>query len=326
MPSKYTKQELEAAFQEHKTIVKTAKALGCNYGTVKAGLIKYQIPFELEKKRVEISEEDLKRVYLEKQSVRDVAEHFGCSHETIRELLHKYDACNAPIRYKCNEDFFSKDSEEVFYVAGFIAADGNIKDQRATDILDISLSKNDKSHIEKIKKLLQAENPIHDYLVKNSKRNSKWNDTWKSEMKITSQKLSDDLKRFNVEPRKSLILTFPEWLVKHPMVNHFMRGYFDGDGSFHTQLQKGRKTEQLYFGTRGTSEFLTVFRTILERECKLNPRDTEIRISSGCGMLEYGGNGVLKKISDFLYKDATIWLDRKYEFVMALNAKKEESK
>ena len=57
-----------------------------------------------------------------------------------------------------------------------------------------------------------------------------------------------------------------------------------------------------------------------EQECNLKIRDTEIRISNKHGILEYGGNGIVSKIVDYLYKDATIYLSRKYEIATKSHA------
>ncbi len=55
--------------------------------------------------------------------------------------------------YTCNENFFSYDSAENFYIAGFIAADGSLQKRKYSKILKICLSNNDLLHLEKIKKI-----------------------------------------------------------------------------------------------------------------------------------------------------------------------------
>jgi len=93
-----------------------------------------------------------------------------------------------------------------------------------------------------------------------------------------------------------------------------MRGYFDGDGSVWTgKLKNGRTAAQLYFGVRGTVDFLTSYRQVLESNTSVEPRNTPIPLNNGIGKLEYGGNGVACSIRDFLYRDASIYLQRKYD-------------
>ena len=48
----------------------------------------------------------------------------------------------------------------------------------------------------------------------------------------TSQKTVNDLKRLGCIENKSLVLTFPTYdQVPEELIYHFIRGYFDGDGS-----------------------------------------------------------------------------------------------
>lgn len=227
---------------------------------------------------------------------------------------------NKQIKYNCDHDFFSRENEESFYVAGFIAADGCVKNHSSSKNsfqIQIGLSQRDQEHLEKIKYLLKSDAPIKNFLIKNSKRNIKWNDTWSSQINITSKQMFEDLKKFNIVPRKTLIYTFPEWMKNHPLKHHFIRGYNDGDGSFYiSKLPDHKKVKQICFSMRGTPEFLLFIQSILEQECKLRKRDKPIRISSGHGCLEYGGNSVVSKITDYLYKNATIFLPRKREIAI----------
>ena len=133
-------------------------------------------------------------------------------------------------------------------------------------------------------------------------------------MTISSDKVFNSLERFGIDLRKTFIQTFPEWLIEHPLVHHFMRGIVDGDGSFFFPNQKGRSKPQLYFNVRGTQKFLMAYRSILERHTTVRKRgDKPIRINNNMGMLEYGGNGIMMSIREFLYKDATVYLQRKYD-------------
>ena len=270
-----------------------------------------------------LTKEVLEHSYAELGSLKAVARKFDVDPGSIKKymILHNLDF-KPQVRHDCDHEFFSRDNEETFYIAGFIAADGCVKDRKNTSgnrryELGIGLSKEDKSFLEKLRQIMKAETPVRDFLVKNSKRNPEWNDCWKSEIIITSQKMCDDLGRFDIVPRKSLTLTFPEWMKTHPLKHHFIRGYNDGDGSFYIpELKDGRTVEQVYFSMRGTQIFLKVIRNILEQECDLGERNTDIRISSDCGVLEYGGNGIISKITDYLYQDATIYLPRKLEIAM----------
>jgi hypothetical protein len=265
-----------------------------------------------------LTKEALEKSYSELRSMTAMAEKFNTTRLTIARHMNHYGiAHKLEPKYKCNEDIFSTDTENSFYLAGFIAADGCIMSKGGSKVLSIGLSNKDNSHLEKIKNTLEAENPIHDYDVKNSKRNTKWNDVIKSEIKISSSQIYSDLQRFNITERKTHTLTFPDWMRDHPLRHHFIRGYIDGDGSFYHAVGKGKKVKQVFFSVRGTAAFLTSLRSILEADLNLEERTKEIRFNNGIGVLEYGGNRLCKSLAEYLYRDATIYLDRKKEAAFA---------
>lgn len=266
--------------------------------------------------------EQLQESYNRLKSVRKVGLEFGYTGEGIRIMMHEFGLeISKPNKnmYSCDEDFFSRDNEESFYIAGYYAADGCIITKRdyGPCIVYMALGSKDKNHFLKMKNIMKAEHPLSIKIVKNSIQNPNWKDSEENELRITSRKMCQDLARFNIVPRKSLIYTFPEWLINHPLVHHFMRGYNDGDGSFYIQ-NKTKNILQIYFSLRGTPPFLHIYRSILERECELEPRTKTVRVNTGIGVLEYGGNGVVGKIAKFLYRDATVMLDRKYDIVKEL--------
>jgi len=308
---KFGKEEIQRVLDENNGKLKlTSNALGIPYQTLRYNVIKYGLKFENINAPIDTSR--LQQLYDHHQSLDKVAKELGCSKNGVREAMKRLNLqINELIVHVCNEEFFSEINERSLYWAGFIAADGCVLDTKTRKGLSLALTLSDKTHVELFKEHIGATNPIGKYIVKASK--PQWNDSKKAEIKITSSKIFADLAKFNIVPRKSKIYTFPEWLMEHPMVNHFMRGYFDGDGSWYVGSSK--ITDQIFFSLRGTAEFLEVYRSILERECEIHKREKPIRINGGIGVLEYGGNGVTTKIRDFLYREASVCLGRKHEIV-----------
>ncbi len=265
-----------------------------------------------------LTKELLEKEFAELKSSKAIGKKIGISGETISRYMEDFGLTpNKKISYNCNHNIFSTDTEDSLYLAGFIAADGCIMSKGNGKSLFIGLSNKDKAHLEKIRTALGAENPIHDYDVKTSKQNPKWKDTVTSQLRISSAQIYSDLQRFNITERKTHTLTFPDWMKDHPLRHHFIRGYIDGDGSFYHSVGKGRKVRQVFFSVRGTTQFLTSLRSILEKDLSLEERTKEIRINNGIGVLEYGGNRVCKALAEYLYRDATIYLDRKKEAAFA---------
>src|SRR5713101_7492003 len=211
-------------------------------------------------------------------------------------------------KYDVDDDFFSRDNEASFYWAGFLAADGNVSVNNACKkptVVRLKISTRDQHHLEEFKRALKAEAPIK--IVSNWIRPQ----FTYCNISISSEKMVNDLKeRFNIVPRKSLKYTFPKWLIKHPMVHHFMRGYSDGDGCFSRQV----KANRVLFDVLGTKSFLSDYQFVLIREC--NPKyNNTVRKHNNSTIhhLQFGGNLIVNRIAKFLYKDATVFLERKKE-------------
>lgn len=308
---KFSKEEIQRVLNENNGMLRpTAEALGIPYPTLRYNVKKYDLGFRNMNKPIDTSR--LKQLYDRYQSLDKVAKEIGCTKEGVRHAMKRINInINPLVVHACNDGFFSEINERSLYWAGFIAADGCVLDRRKSKELSIALNIRDRNHLELFKEHICATNPVGEYIVKASK--PQWNDTKKAEIKITSPKMFEDLDRFNVVPRKSNTYRFPEWLVDHPGVHHFMRGYFDGDGSWY--IGSSKKTDQVFFLLRGTTEFLEVYRGVLEKKCGVPKREKPIRVNNGIGVLEYGGNGVAAKIRDFLYQGMSVYLERKFEVV-----------
>jgi hypothetical protein len=226
-------------------------------------------------------------------------------------------------KYACDDDFFSRDDEKSFYWAGFWAADGCIFKNRNSKQIILSLSEKDVVHLELFKSQVQFNGITGTSISRHSLTNPKWHDSTKKSLYITSAKLFEDLSRFNVVPAKTHTYTFPEWLLDHELVNHFIRGYFDGDGciTFHKELPP--KSSKAEINMRGTLDFLWAVKNLFQDRLTLNSKTTP-KLSNGIGILKYSGNRLCTEIRDFLYKDATIYLGRKYDLCQSIMAKRQK--
>lgn len=211
-------------------------------------------------------------------------------------------------KYDVDDEFFSKESESVFYWAGFLAADGCVQRSKNikwnTKYISLCLAKKDHNHLQKYKDCIGATNPI-----KKRCNNKKYE---RMDLVITSNQIFEDLgKLFNIIPNKTLTYTFPIWIINHPMVHHFIRGYFDGDGTVRIDNEK-----TMHYGILGTESFLMTVGTILNRNGIITKSIPRKRKNANVFDFRIGGNTKAKKITAFLYKDASIYLDRKRDIAI----------
>jgi len=264
-----------------------------------------------------VKKKEFQKLYDQHKSITKLSQVLNKDWGTIKRYMLKHDIQIKPkTKYSCNDSFFSKEMPETFYWAGFIAADGCVikKKKYNTYILKITLSKRDEEHLNAFKKCIKSTHPIKSYTVKNKK----YNDSTASEIQICSKQIFDDLSKFNIVPRKTHIYHFPEWVKDHKYVNHFIRGYFDGDGSFSSHKQKNRNVAQFSFSVRGTEAFLKDMYQVIDKNCNFKKNNRKIYHSNGIAGIGYSGNNNVKIISNFLYKNASVYLIRKYKKIEEL--------
>lgn len=263
--------------------------------------------------------------YIEGISIRTISKTYQLTRYTVSSFLEKNNIKttkgNHYRKYYHIENYFETiDSEEKAYWLGFMFADGYIVDNSnryGQDKFGISLSEKDKEHLEKFKKSIKATNPILIY-----KRNGKTPGEPLARILLTSQKTVDDLINKGCVKQKSLILKPPK-NVPNELVHHFLRGLFDGDGSIaKTKSNFYKKTNGFAYSINITTtyEMANWIQSILNigHVYKEKRRDETYYYN-------LGGHKQVIEFYNFLYKDATIWMDRKYNVFQELLSKYNES-
>jgi len=214
-------------------------------------------------------------------------------------------------KYACYHNLFSEGSERAFYIAGVIAADGcvfvgkrNSNKNYLHYGLVICLSSKDEDFLGLLKETMECANPIGKY--KTTGINGNQYESVK--LSITSEQMVNDLSKFNIVPKKTLIYDMPKWLIAHPLLNHFLRGYVDGDGSFY--ICSDTTHASITFSLRGTIPFLTNVKAVLETQCEF-VTTCKPTTSNGIGKFTLHSNTIIQKVTNYLYKDAYIFLPRK---------------
>ena len=207
-------------------------------------------------------------------------------------------------KYSVNDNYFNViDTEEKAYWLGFIYADGYVI--TGMDKIGISLNSIDKNHLDKFKQATLATYPINDYKEKSGYGVG----SIYSRILITSKQMKNDLLRLGIYENKTLILKFPTQVPKC-LIRHFIRGYFDGDGS----LTYGRKQVcgncNYSIKFTGTIEMINAIQEYLGTSVKEEQRYPERNVNNYS--ITIGGNQQVRKILDNLYQGATIYLERKY--------------
>lgn len=209
------------------------------------------------------------------------------------------------LKYTCNESFFSSiQTEQQAYWLGFLYADGYILPQRRG--VGVTLAATDKGHLIKFEEDVEFNGHIHQYHASPGAYSS--NDY--ARIQIISPQLADDLIKLGCVPNKTKILKFPMAdQVPERLLRHFSRGFIDGNGSVQLCLPPNKAPEIAVKATGTKEVMLGLLRVFKCEHLKLSSRHhgRANNYSITCG-----GNIQALRILDFLYKDATVYLERKY--------------
>jgi hypothetical protein len=248
------------------------------------------------------------------QSPNKMSEQLGCSYTLILDLLDKYhivrtDSNKFKRKHKTvKEDYFDIiDTQEKAYFLGLMFADGNNRIGTAS----ISLQERDREILEKFSIAIFDEVILtfRDCSHKSNHQNH-------YRFRIHNQKMCLRLEKLGCVPAKSLILKWPQWLIDPDLQRHFIRGYFDGDGTVYCR----KETNCYGFGIISTNDFCKNVDRVVNQQIQIyfgyempwaNGITTDISV--------YGNRNIFK-ILNWLYKDATIYLERKYQKYLQLKS------
>lgn len=217
--------------------------------------------------------------------------------------------------YEIDDSFFEKiDTEEKAYILGFLYADGNL--HKKYYHIKLKLQERDKYILEKINVAMRSNKPL--YFHKKTKKEHQN----QVSIVISNKKMYNDVINLGLYPNKTYDLNFKK-VFDDKMFNHFLRGYFDGDGWISVYktdreyfLKSGEKkinnrevSEVGFTGTEFMCRFLNKFflETLQIKSYLKADKRTDYRIKS----LRIRSHKDVKKFYEFIYKNSTIFLTRK---------------
>lgn len=222
------------------------------------------------------------------------------------------------IRY--NENFFKEWSDEMAYVLGLIYTDGNLhirKDNSGYELGILSFGQKEKELVEKFLHLMDCNATIR-YRERKEFENTTSGGLYS--FSIGNNDIANDLIRLGITPNKSLDMKFP--YIPREYLRHFIRGFFDGDGSVYLEYGKSIRVKLL----SGSRDFVQSLNTVLLIE-GLSDR----KISGGTQrtpnafFIRYNTNQDVFQFYKYIYKDVPeemYYLKKKNIFDNYFNIKK----
>lgn len=277
------------------SVVAIAKEYNIDKATIFAILDKYNIP----RRQIQFhfdNDERIVELYQLGYSTNEIATMYNVNHQTIADVVRKYSSIRSKSeqhrRYTIDEHYFDEiNTPNKAYIMGVLYADGT---NNGCGHIALSLQENDVDILQKIQKEIGSNEPLN--YREFSKINPNWKNQWR--MFINNKHISETLSKHGVVKNKTFIVEYPKWL-DDSLHSHFIRGMIDGDGSIN----------QRYISLAGTYNICYTTGEILKEKCGIHYtiyKSQNIYDLRVCRKLD------MVRVLEFLYKDADLFLDRKY--------------
>lgn len=227
-------------------------------------------------------------------------------------------------KFTVNDHFFDIiDTEEKAYMLGFFTADGcNYED---SGVVKIDLCMQDSYMLERFSDILEYSGSVKHYndIYKAFNTNSKeYACQPTSRLSFRSRQISKQLALKGCVSHKSKYGKFiNNGVVPEYLFNHYIRGLLDGDGGI-SYWEDNPNTHHLKFSINfcSTSDIVQNVADIFKTKFNCTPAISARYEDRDNNNLQFNicGNIIVCSILDWLYKDATIYLNRKYDKYLLL--------
>ena len=227
------------------------------------------------------------------ESLSDIAKEYHCYGSTIGYKLKEWGIPRHERYnniYNINSEYFNNiNTEHKAYWYGLLLSDGHVNCNA------ITISIRERYILDEFRKDLDTNIPIRENYYK------------LPTLTIANKHMCNSLntKGFNHQKSKYIDINKVKNFIPDNLENHFIRGMFDGDGSIKYYKYDYQDTIMLHFGYTGTEEVVAYIKDKFDIKNKIvqEGKYTQTVVSSNPNKI--------KEIYHYLYRDATIWINRK---------------
>lgn len=297
---RYIKDNFQKMTHEEigKVLNRTTKAITAKCFDL--NLYKKEFPWTIEE------EEFVKQNYFEMKTA-EIAKILNRTTNAIELRAHKFGLKKSP--YSCNYHYFDNiDTEEKAYWLGFLTADGwiSINTKANAGVTGIELQYGDIEHLRKFNKSISGNYKITDRwkFCPLSKYKDKKNHTCL--VRIFSLSMYQSLVRLGFSDNKTYNCHIPK--IKDELLRHYIRGYFDGDGCF----SFGEKTFSVRFCMASENLKKDLLYILEGRNYSIYKYEYISQYDTQTYSFELSTTHDKVDFLNWIYKDSTIYLNRKY--------------
>lgn len=253
-----------------------------------------------------------------------LAEKYGLSKPTILKFLKengvdttKANQGYSNSKYTLNEHWLDEiDCQEKAYFLGFFYADGNTQSlaQKNSYNIRIKLHPIDKYMLEKFAELFGSNRPLQ-YRKELNKSTNKVQESYT--FNLGNKYLWNHMNELGCPPNKTLILKFPAFISKE-LIPHFIRGYFDGDGSIVLRNNGNLANIRIC----GTEDFCKNLYSYIKKFTGVEGLYYKDKKGKNMWLYDIANQRDIKIFCDWIYQNSKIHLTRKYdEYIKFINTR-----
>lgn len=316
---KRTASELEQktidSYLSGNSLKQVEKKLGINSVTAYNILRRYSIPLRTRGGIDPIDKTWVAQQYKSGMTMQEIADAHNVSTGAIKLYLNeqgvKRRTRNEHYNPNLQHDFFSQiDTERKAYFLGYLITDGCVyppdpKNNRPYPTITMQLHHKDSYILQEFLNSVGSSSHISHSPMRNHDR-----------VAVVSSQMAHDLKQYGVVPRK----TWETYLtiLKDPnMMPHFVRGLIDGDGWISCYKCQTKWVHNIGFcGNPGLVIGLHAY--LIQT---LHLKETGFTVRPNClHSIKWANQNDMYTLGEWLYKDATIFLSRKFEVYQKFKA------
>ena len=235
-------------------------------------------------------------------TTKDFEQEYPASERVFADLLKEQGVLRqSGVPSRTNQSLFSSIKDEYdAYVLGLITSDGSIgKDYSVS----IDLAHGDRDLLEQINKIfLNDSGHIFQY-GENTKSHK---DNPMVRLRFNGKQICNNLAQYGVVPKKSYLLQHLQ-LFEEPLMQHYLRGLFDGDGVVSQGQQRYLRIGFCSHNRTVVEDYFNYFVS------HLGLNRTSLFNTGQCWQCSWAAKDNVQKFYSYIYNDANIYLLRKKE-------------
>lgn len=335
-----TRAEMVRLYQSGRTLAQIARDYGRSNDVVRTALRLADVPHRTFNESCRIGmahnkaltadqECEVVEAYIAGMSGPKIAKQVGCLARMVYATLARHNVggrgtpghrgttkLNSFRKHDLDHQFFREiDTEEKAWLLGFISADGCVNDNDQRHNLAISLAKEDKEILIRIRSLLKATYPIYQSAggVRKFPNAGQYDCQAKVTLVVSSKEIVADLRRHGIHPAKSW--TVRPWQAPSEALQcAYWRGCLDGDGCV-TIDNRGRPS----VGLCGNEAMVFGFHEYVTNLVGTTATPRRHKAGSSLWYAMFSGR-TGQQVARLLYEGSAIALQRKKDMADQINA------